>query len=109
MHELGLAEEIVQIAQAGAKGARVKVVTLEVGKLAAVLPDALRACFELAIAQTLLEGAALEIVLVPGQGRCQACGALVEMHAPFTRCSCGGSQLEWLSGEGLRVTRLEVV
>ena len=48
MHELGLAQAIVEQVSARAQGARVLRVVLEIGKLAAVLPDALRFCFDLA-------------------------------------------------------------
>ena len=109
MHELGIAEEIIRVADQGRQGGRVTKVTLEIGKLSAVLPDALRFCWSLAAEGTALEGSELEIIEVPGAGRCEACGAEVEMHAPFTRCACGGSNLEWLRGDGLRLKSLEVV
>lgn len=108
MHELALVEDILSAAHARAAGARVTRVVLEVGKLSAALPDALRFCFQLATEGTFAEGAALEIVEVPGSGRCLKCGATVEMHAPLAQCACGGTDLQWLSGEGLTVTRLEV-
>lgn len=47
--------------------ARVKVVCLEVGKLAGVLPDALRFCFDVCVHATPLEGARLEILEMAGQ------------------------------------------
>jgi hydrogenase nickel incorporation protein HypA/HybF len=108
VHELGLAEEIVRIAAAGSRGSKVTRLTLEVGKLSVVLPDALRFCFGLAAEGTCVEGAELDIVEVPGLGRCRACGGEVVMHAPLTRCACGGCELEWLSGESLRVKQMEV-
>jgi hydrogenase nickel incorporation protein HypA/HybF len=108
MHELALVEDILAAAEARANGARIKRVVLEVGKLSTALPDALRFCFSLATEGTPAEGALLEIIEVPGSGRCLACGATVEMHAPLAQCACGGAQLEWLSGEGLKVTSLEV-
>lgn len=108
MHELGIAQEVVRIATEGCGGARVKRLVLEVGKLSAVLPDALRFCFDLAAQETLLEGAALDIVEVPGRARCRQCGGAVELVRPFGECACGCSDLEWLSGEELRITSLEV-
>jgi hydrogenase nickel incorporation protein HypA/HybF len=108
MHELALVEDILAAAEARAAGSRVTRITLEVGKLSTALPDALRFCFQLATEGTFAEGALLDIVEVPGSGRCLACGATVEMHAPLAQCSCGGAQLEWLSGEGLKVTSMEV-
>src|SRR6266850_1888484 len=81
---------------------------LEVGKLAAVLPDALRFCFDLAAEETVARGARLEIVETPGRARCRGCGADVALDRPYGRCACGRSDLEWLSGEALRILEMEV-
>ena len=113
MHELGLTQEIVALAcEAAAREsarARVTRVGIEVGKLAAVLPEALTACFPLCAEGTAAEGAALDVIEVPGRGRCRACGAEVAMERPFAVCACGGSDLDWLSGEELKIKTLEVL
>lgn len=109
MHELGIAQEIVEIVAKRASGARVTRVTLEIGKLAAVLPDAVQFCFELCVEGTLLEGASLDIIETPGLARCRECGAEVCLERPFGRCECGGTDLEWLSGEELKIKNFEVI
>jgi hydrogenase nickel incorporation protein HypA/HybF len=109
MHELGIAQEVVEIAAAHSKGARVTRVVLEIGKLAAVLPDAVRFCFDLCSQGTPVEGAQLEILETPGRARCRACGALVLLERPLGYCACGGSDLEWLAGEELKIKEMEVV
>jgi hydrogenase nickel incorporation protein HypA/HybF len=109
MHELSLVQEIIRIAGERAQGARVRRVVVEVGRLAAVAPGALRFCFELAAEGTRVEGAALELVEVPGQGRCSACGANVTLRSPLDACGCGAGAPEWLSGDGLSITQLEVI
>ena len=108
MHELALAQEILDVVAARSGGARVTRVVLEVGKLAAVLPDALRFCFDLAAEDTVARGARLEIVETPGRARCRGCGADVALDRPYGRCACGASDLEWLSGEALRILEMEV-
>ena len=67
MHELALATEVVSICAARAEGARVVRVRLEVGRLAAVLPDALRFCFDACANGTLVQGAALDIIETQGE------------------------------------------
>ena len=109
MHELGLAQEIVAIISERAGESRVSRVVLEVGKLAAVLPDALRFCFELCTEDSSLEGALLEILETPGLACCRACGGQVVLDRPFGRCECGATDLEWLSGEELKVKEFEVI
>ena len=108
MHELGIAMQVVDALAERAGGARVTKVVLEVGMLAAVLPDSLRFCFELATEGTVVEGAELEIIERPGRARCLGCAAELELLRPYGRCACGGSELEWLSGEELRIFEIEV-
>jgi hydrogenase nickel incorporation protein HypA/HybF len=108
MHELGIAQQLVEIASESARGARIVRVVVEVGKLAAVLPDALQFCFEAASAGTPAEGATLTIVEVPGVAICRSCGSRVELVRPFGQCSCGNTNLDWQSGEELRIRELEV-
>jgi len=108
MHELGLAQEIVEIVSERAQGARVRRVVLEIGKLAAVLPDALRFCFDLCAEETVLEGASLDIIETPGRARCRVCGGGVHLDRPLGQCACGSTDLEWLSGEELKIKEFEV-
>lgn len=108
MHELGIAQAIVDTVAETVGEARVTRIVLEVGALALVLPDALRFCFDLAAADTAVAGAALEIVETPGRARCRACGGEVRLLQAFGRCACGESDLEWLAGEELRIKTVEV-
>lgn len=108
MHELGITQQIVEIACRRAGGAKVKRIVVEIGKLCAVLPDAVRFCFELCTEGTPAEGASLEIVEIPGRARCRECGGEVLLDRTFGRCACGCSNLEWLSGEELKIKEMEV-
>lgn len=108
MHELGIAQEIVDTVCEAAGESRVTRVVLEVGRLSLVLPDALRFCFDLAAAGTAMEGAELTILETPGLGRCRACAGEVALERPFGRCACGCSDLEWIRGEELRIKTVEV-
>jgi hydrogenase nickel incorporation protein HypA/HybF len=108
VHELGIAEEIVAIVAQRTADARVARIVVEIGRLCAVVPDALRFCFDLATEGTVAEGAKLEIVEIAGRGRCRACGADVVLERPFGRCACGDSDLEWLAGEELRIREVEL-
>ena len=75
MHELSITRNIVAIVSDAANGRRVRRVTLEVGKLSGVVPDALAFCFDVATQGTALEGAALDINEIEGRARCLDCGA----------------------------------
>lgn len=108
MHELGITQEIVAIAERRGGGRRVRRVVVEIGKLTAVLPDAVRFCFDLCAEGTPVAGAELRIVETPGTARCKQCGVTVALDQPFGRCRCGCTDLDWLTGEELQVTELEL-
>ena len=109
MHELGLTQQIVETVAERAGGARVTKVVVEIGKLSAVLPDAVRFCFDLCCEGTVLAGAMLEIVEPSGRARCRECSTELVLDRPFGRCACGSSDLDWLSGTELRIREMEVV
>jgi hydrogenase nickel incorporation protein HypA/HybF len=108
MHELGITRSVVAICTEHAHGAPVRRVTLEIGKLSAVLPDAVRFCFDICAKGTLLEGAALEIIEVPGGALCRDCGAAVSLAALYGRCACGSANLQLVAGEELKIKDMEV-
>lgn len=109
MHELAITQEILAIACDRTGGARIKRLVVEIGKLSAVLPDAVRFSFELCSQETPAEGATLEIIETPGLGRCRKCQAEVAMETPLGRCACGSTDLDWLSGEELKIKELEII
>ena len=109
MHELGITQEIVAIVSDRARGAKVLRVVLEIGKLSAVLPDAIRFCFDLCAEDTPVEGAELVIHEPPGLARCRECGGEVILERPLGQCACGGIDLEWLSGEQMRILEMETI
>jgi hydrogenase nickel incorporation protein HypA/HybF len=108
MHELAITQEIVDLVCARAAGAKVKRIVVEIGKLSAVLPEAVRFCFELCAEGTAAQGAQLEILEPPGRAKCRSCGAEIELDRVFGQCPCGNTDLEWLSGEELNVKEMEV-
>jgi hydrogenase nickel incorporation protein HypA/HybF len=108
MHELGITQEIVAIAADRAGTGRVKRVVVEIGRLTAVLPDSVRFCFDVCAQGTVVEGATLEIVEIPGRARCRRCAREQSFDLPYGLCPCGSCELDWLAGEELRVRQVEV-
>lgn len=109
MHELGLTREIVDICLAHAAGRRVVAVTLEIGVLSGVVPEAVEFCFDACTHGTLVEGARLEIIRKPASGMCAACGAAVCPSSHYEPCpSCGSCGIVLAEGTEMRVKELEV-
>ncbi len=108
MHELGITQEIIALVSEHARGAKVTRVVVQIGKLTAILPDAVRFCFDLCSEGTPVEGAGLEIQEIPGRARCRECGQEVILDQPFGSCPCGHADLEWLAGTELKIKEIEV-
>ena len=109
MHELAIAESVVQIAGRHANGRRVTKVQLKVGHLRQVVPSALSFSFELVAQDTPVEGAQLEMEEVPAVGRCRDCGTESRLESFPLQCRrCEGFDLKVLRGEELFVEFLEL-
>ena len=108
MHEMSLTRSIVSIVGEHAGRRRVLRVRLEIGKLSAVVPEAIRFCFDVIAQGTVAEGAELEIIEIPGLGRCFDCGAEVEMDGPLAVCPCGSRRLLRVAGEELKIKEMEL-
>ncbi|MEH1786529.1 hydrogenase maturation nickel metallochaperone HypA [Nostoc sp.] len=108
MHELGITQNIVAIVTENAKGAKVQRVLLEIGKLSAIMPDAIRFCFDICTQGTILAGAKLEIVEIPGLAKCRQCGTEISVDKPFGICNCGSVQLDLITGEELKIKEIEI-
>ena len=112
MHELSLAQSVVELIEAAAlrEGfARVHTVRLDIGALSCVEPEALRFAFESATVGTCAQGARLEILPVAGQGACPVCGHQTDMDTLYDLCpACEAAPLHVLRGTEMRVRDLDV-
>ena len=112
MHELSLAENLLEIIEDAARAdgfLRVRKVILEIGQLAVVEPEAMRFCFDAVVHGSLAEGAQLEIVEVPGSAWCAPCAVTVPIAEIIAVCPrCGGYPLQATGGKELKLRTLEV-
>lgn len=109
MHELALMESVVAAVEEKVPDGTITLLRLEVGRLSAVVPDALRFCFELCVRGTRLEGATLDIIDVAGVARCRGCLTELRGIEAWAVCHCGSADLEILAGTELRVKNVEVI
>lgn len=107
MHELGITRNLVAIVADAAQGRRVRRVLLEIGERSAILPDAVRFCYDVVSQGTALQGSALEILMVAPGWHCSACG--VVHHTDAAHCGhCGHGPLRQRSGDELNIKAMEV-
>jgi hydrogenase nickel incorporation protein HypA/HybF len=108
MHELGITNGIVEFCAERAGAERVTRVRLEIGQLSAMLPDAVRFCFDVCAKGTVVEGALLEIIETPGRALCRDCNREMAVTQLFGRCCCGSAHLLVIAGEELKIREMEL-
>lgn len=113
MHEMGIAMQIVEITTASIpddmENAQVERVNLRVGKMAAVVPESLRFCFEIVSKDTPLDGAELAIEEIPVVARCRKCNLEWTVTGPVFTCKkCKSGSVDIISGQELDITSIEV-
>ncbi|WP_238551816.1 hydrogenase maturation nickel metallochaperone HypA [Candidatus Symbiobacter mobilis] len=88
---------------------RVKTVWLEIGELSSVEPEAMVFCFDAVARNTIVDGAKLEIVSVPGEAWCPHCARTVPIEDLIAQCpDCGACPLDITDGRQMRIQELEV-
>ncbi|MFI6697665.1 hydrogenase maturation nickel metallochaperone HypA [Streptomyces sp. NPDC050509] len=108
MHELSITQSVVDAVCERAAGRPVRTVRLRVGALTAVVPDAMRFCFDLTTAGTVAEGALLEIDQPPGTAHCRACEQDFTLTDLVLLCPCGSADVNITSGRELQIVSMRV-
>ena len=112
MHELAIAQSILAITLEEVEehsAQQVHSITLRLGAMTGVEPEALRFCFSILAEGTKASGAMLQFVLVPLMARCAECKNEYAIDRYQFFCpDCGSARLEMLSGRELQVDHLEV-
>jgi len=112
MHELSIAQSIIEIAEAKAREENsrcIQIIKVRLGEFTTVVREALEFAFEVARRETLAESARLEIEAVPMVLRCVACGPVTDpVRQVCLICPRCGLPLEVVSGEDLQVEYIEV-
>ncbi len=112
MHELSIAQRIIEVAEEQARSAglsRITAIKVRVGGLTTVVPEALDFCFGFAKEDTLAGDASLVIEEVKAEGHCNACKTdFLVADAFFLLCpSCGASDTTLLKGRELDLLSIE--
>ena len=112
MHELGITENIVNIALDKANEAQASKVTqinLVIGELSGVVPDCIQFYFGSFSKDTIAQEAVLHFELVPAQLRCRNCSTIFQPQDTLWSCpECRGQSVEIFKGRELYIESLEV-
>ena len=110
MHELAICDAIATTASKHADGRPVSRVTVQIGYLRQVVPDALLFSWEVVSGSRDLEGAELVLQQVPAVVLCHDCGEETALDLPILSCgACGGFEVKLVSGDELLVVSIDLV
>lgn len=113
MHEMSIAGSLIDLIEEEARRngfTRVRCISVKLGALGHVEPEALLFCFDAAARGTVAEGARLSVETVPGAGWCPRCRREVAIAQRYDLCPvCRNSHVECRAGDELRLAELEVI
>jgi hydrogenase nickel incorporation protein HypA/HybF len=112
MHEIGIAESVIEISEATARKSNarsIQVIALRLGEFTTVVQEALEFAFEIARQGTLAHNARLQIEIVPTIVQCAACiGEAHPIRGGSLRCEHCGFPLKIISGEEMQIDYIEI-
>ena len=112
MHELGIAQNILEIVQQAVpkeQASAVRWVRLRVGQFSGIVPDSLEFCFQAIVSDTEMHRAGLAIEQVPTVFQCKKCAYRFQVNDLEFLCqACKSPDLEILSGKELDIVEIEL-
>jgi hydrogenase nickel incorporation protein HypA/HybF len=112
MHELGVAESILNTAIKVAEDNNAKTITkiqVKVGTLSGVEPYALQFALNAIKDGTIAQNADMEMNIIKAVGRCNACGKDSEPDTFYSICEyCNDPMLEIVAGEEFEIEFVDV-
>jgi hydrogenase nickel incorporation protein HypA/HybF len=112
MHEISIAESIIDIAEAKAREQKslcIQVIKIRLGQFTTIAREALEFAFDVVSQGTLADHARLEIEIVTMVVNCVLCGPIAEpVRELCLICPKCGLSLTIISGEELQVEYIEV-
>ena len=112
MHEFSIAMSIIEIAETEAKKAKGSAVTelvLDVGTMSGIEFQALETALEMAVKNTMLEKAKIQVNKIQARAKCTDCAHEFDIDSAFDPCpECKGLFHKVLTGKELQVKSLVV-
>lgn len=111
MHELGITQNLLNLAvqyaePAGAK--RITALHLVIGELSSVVDDSVRFYWEFLSQGTIAQGATLHFERIPATFECQDCGAVFPRNEDFICPACRSDRVQVKQGEEFYLKSIEV-
>ena len=112
MHELSIAQSIIEIAEDALKNETaesIKSIDIEIGALSGVIIEALEFAMESVVKNTKLKNAEINYVKVEGKAQCLECNLTFKMNDLLSLCpDCNKARYEIKDGKQLRIKSLTI-
>ena len=112
MHEMSIVQSLIDILQEEMtrhQASVLKSVRLHIGELSAIVPSSLSFCFEVITKGTSMEGAKLNMDIIPLKGLCRQCRETFEVKDYVFECPyCHATDIDTVSGQDLSIVEMEV-
>ena len=112
MHELSIAQSIVNIAENAAPKdyqAHITSVGLQIGELSGIEIESLKFALSVIKKDTILKDAELDIEIIEGLAECPTCNTVFPMHYFGCNCpNCGNYFIKVLKGREMKVLNITV-
>ncbi len=110
MHEMSIAMSIIEIAEKEsikAKATKVNEIEIEIGTLAGIEFSSLEFALDIAIKNTVLKDAKINVLKIQASAKCNNCNTDFEILGFFEKCpQCDGYSYKIIKGKELRVKSL---
>ncbi len=112
MHELSIAQNIVEIVEKYAFEANAKLVSLvevDVGMISGIIPETLEFVWESAIIDTILKESNLKINIITAQAICIDCNNEFQLEDIYSVCpNCNSNKITIIKGKELDVKSIKI-
>jgi hydrogenase nickel incorporation protein HypA/HybF len=112
MHELSIAQNIIEIVQQRIpkpEWRQVTAVRVKIGAVAGIVPDSLKFSFQAITAESALCNTQLITEHIPFRIHCHACNTTTENEDGFAMCGeCESTDIQVISGTELQVVEIEL-
>jgi len=112
MHEVSIAQNLLEIALDKARDYQAKKITVirvKIGELAGLNKESLKFAFENFRQGTIAEKASLKIISSPLLGKCRKCDEVFEIQKDKFKCTkCDNSEIDIISGQDLYIQDMDI-
>jgi hydrogenase nickel incorporation protein HypA/HybF len=107
MHELSIAENIIEIIENTVKensADKVTLVEIEIGEMSGVLIDSLKLALEISVKGTVIENTEVKIYEIGGETQCNSCNNIFPIHDLYTPCpECESYDNKIIKGNEMKI------